>query len=130
MAQRWKAIAGALLAAGIVNFVGVLFLLNPVAEKDSAGTPLVSPAIGFIVYVALSVALFDWAARQMNSAYKAAFIVAASQFVLVNVDFVLSGKRGLLTAAASTLLIVITWASVAYVYTYIAKKTGRNTGAT
>ncbi len=118
MTKRWQAILAAFVASGVVNYVGVLFLLNPVAEADSAGEPLVAPAVGFFVYVLLTIALFDWAARQMDSAYKAAFVVGAAQFVLVNVDFVLSGKRGLLTAGASTVLIALTWGTVACVYAY------------
>ena len=78
------------------------------------------PAVGLFVYVFLTVMLFDWVARQMGNAYKAAFVVGASQFLLVNVDFVLSGKRGLMTAGASTILIVLTWGSVAFVYSYFA----------
>ncbi len=37
----------------------------------------------------LSIALYDWVARQMESAYKAAFAVGAAQFALVNIDVVL-----------------------------------------
>ncbi len=44
-----------------------------------------------------------------------------SQFLLVNVDFVLAGKRGLLTAGASTLLLVVTWWCVASAYSYFVK---------
>ena len=118
MTARWKAILAAFVAASVVNFAGVMFVLNPVAKTDSAGEPLVSPVVGFFVYVLLTIALFDWAARQMSNAYKAALVVGASQFLLVNVDFVLSGKRGLLTAGASTLLIILTWTSVAFAWAY------------
>jgi len=63
---------------------------------------MVHPAVGLLVYVSLSVALFVWVARQLGNPYKAAFVIGASQFVLVNVDFVLRGDRGLMTAGAST----------------------------
>jgi hypothetical protein len=76
----------------------------------------VHPAVNLLVYVGLTVALFDWTARQMRSAYKAAFVVAAAQMFLVNVDYVLSGKRGVVTAGASTVLMVVTWLAVAAVY--------------
>ncbi len=121
MKLRWKAILGAIVTAGVVNLVGVLFLLNPVADADPApGEPLLHPAVGFFAYVILSIALFDWAAREIGNAYKAAFVVAASVFLVVDVDFVLSGKRGLMTAGASTILIALTWVSVAFVYSYFA----------
>ena len=40
----------------------------------------------------------------------------ALQFILVNVDFVFRGERGLITAGASTVLLVVTWIAVAYAY--------------
>ena len=120
MKLRWKATLGAFITASVVNLVGVLFLLNPIAEADTAGEPLVHPALNLFVYVFLTITLFDWVTRQIGNAYKAAFVVAASQFLLVNVDFVLSGKRGLMTAGASTILIALTWVSVAFVYSYFA----------
>jgi hypothetical protein len=42
--------------------------------------------------------------------------IAFSQFALVNVDYVLSGKRGLATAAASTVILFVSWTAVAVVY--------------
>jgi hypothetical protein len=83
--------------------------------------PVAPPAAGLFAYVALSVGLFDRTARQVQNAGKAAFGIAASQFILVNVDFVLSGKRGLVTGAASKALMVATWTCVALAYSYFAQ---------
>ena len=80
------------------------------------------PAAGFLIYVSISIVLFDWVARQLQDAYKAAFVVGASQFILVNVDFVLRGERGLATAVASTVLLVATWISVAAAYSVFTDK--------
>ena len=65
--SRWTPLLGAFVSIAAVNLVSVPFLLNPVAEGD-VGVPLAHPAAGFFVYVALSVALFDWTARQMSNA--------------------------------------------------------------
>ncbi len=119
---RWKALLAAFVSAAVVNLVGVLALLNPIAAVDSAAGPLVHPAVGLLVYVALCVCLFDWVARQMGNPYRAALAIAGAQFVLVNVDFVLSGKRGLATAGASTVLLALTWVSVAWVYSLFTRK--------
>jgi len=120
MKRNWQAIFSAFVAASVVNLGGVLLFFDPIAKSDSADGPIVAPAIGFFVYVILSVALFDWTARQVRSAYKAAFIVGASQFILVNVDYVLAGKRGIMTGAASTVLMIATWICVALAYSYFA----------
>lgn len=116
MMLRRKAFFAAFITSAVVNLVGVLFFFEPIARHDSPGAALVHPAVNLLVYVGLTVALFDWTARQMRSAYKAAFVVAAAQMFLVNVDYVLSGKRGVVTAGASTVLMVVTWLAVAAVY--------------
>ncbi len=118
MKFRLKAILTSFVVASVVTLGGVLFFFNPIAEAESSSGPLVSPAVNFFIYVVLIVALFDWAAFQMRSAYRAAFIIAASQFVLVNVDYVLAGKRGLVTAGASTLILILTWTCIAFAYSY------------
>ncbi len=59
--------------------------------------------------------LFDLTAREMSNPYKAAFVVGASQIVL-NVDLVLQGDRGVHTGAAGTVLLVVTWLCIAFVY--------------
>jgi len=105
----------------VVTLVGVLFFFAPIAQADTVTGPLLPPAVSLLVYITLSIALFDWIAQQMHSGYKAAFVIAASQFVLVNVDFVLRGERGLMTAIASTALLSVTWFCVAFAYSIFAK---------
>lgn len=121
MNANWKSIVAAFVASSVVTLAGVRFFFGPIEAAESVSGPLLHPAIGFFVYVALSIALFDWVARQLRSAYKAAFVVAASQFILVNVDFVFRGERGIMTAAASTVLLASTWLCVAYAYSFFAR---------
>lgn len=120
MKQNWKSIIAALAVSSVVNLGGVIFFFKPIAEADTISGPLLHPAAGLFVYVVLSVILFDWIARQIRNAYKAAFIIIVFQSILVNVDFVLRGERGLMTAGASTVLLVATWFSVAYAYSLFA----------
>jgi hypothetical protein len=120
MVDRWRALLGASMAIALVTAVGVTFFYAPISQGDES-TVSVHPAIGFSVYVILSIALFDWLARLMKSPYRAAFAIAASQFILVNVDMVLSGRRGVMTAASSTILMAATWASVAFVYAKLVR---------
>ncbi|MEQ8205373.1 MAG: hypothetical protein RIA65_04290 [Woeseia sp.] len=122
MHRSGKAILAAFLISCVMTLLGVRFIFAPIAESDVPTGPLLSPAIGFFIYVAISIALFDWLAQQFQNAYKAAFTIAASQFILVNLDFVFRGERGLKTALASTVLLVLTWGSVAVVYSMVAKK--------
>jgi ABC-type maltose transport system permease subunit len=121
MSNHHKAIIAAFLAASVINFLGVVYFFAPIAASDHSASAILPQAIAFLIYVALSVALYDWAATQMQSAGKAAFVVGASQFILVNVDYVLTGKRGIITAGASTVLMVATWVFVAFAYSRFRK---------
>ncbi len=116
MRRNWKSILAAFVTSCVVTILGVKFFFGPIAEADTPSGPLLSPFVGFFIYVSLSIALFDWVARQLHNAYKAALIIAASQFILVNVDFVFRGERGLVTAAASTALLAVTWFFIAFAY--------------
>ena len=121
MPSNLAAILAAFVTTCVVNLLGVYFVFQPVSESDSPTFLSIPPIVGFLAYIVLSVALFHWAAGQMRNAYKAAFIIAAAQFILVNVDYVLTGKRGLVTAAASTLVLAATWFCAAYAYTRFVK---------
>lgn len=66
MGKRSKAIAGALVAALIVNVAGALFFLAPIKAADSAGAPVVPPLVGILIYLTLSVAFLDWLSQQMG----------------------------------------------------------------
>lgn len=121
MKYRWKAILAAFISTSVVMLAGVLLFFEPIAKMDRTGEPLVSPVVNLFIYMILSIWLFDWVARQIRNAYKAAFIIGTSQFLLVNVDFVLSGKRGLMTAGASTLLLILTWGAAAIAYSYFIR---------
>ena len=123
MTRTLKAVCAAFIVAFIANLVGVLLFFKPIAESDTSIVH-VHPALGLLVYVGLCIALFEWAARQMNSVYKAAFIVAAPQFVL-GVDLAFRGERGLLTVAAGAILLAVTWAVVPYVYSLFVHESRR-----
>ena len=119
---NWKSITAAFVAAFVVTLAGVIFFFGPIEQADTTSGPLLPPAIGFFIYVALSISLFGWVVRQIGNPYKAAFVIAAAQFILVDVDFVLRGQRGLMTAAASTALLAATWFAVAFAYSIFARK--------
>jgi hypothetical protein len=109
----WVATAG---VAAIVTFVGVVYVFEPIASADPPSAPPVPAAVGFLVYIGLSVLLLDWVSRQIGRPMKAALIIAASQIILVSVDFVLRGERGIATGAASAVLILVTWTMMGAVY--------------
>lgn len=125
MKQRWKPLTAAFVTAAVLTLAGVVLFFQPIAEADAvAGVPL-PPPLAFFIYVALCVALFDWLAREMRSAGKAAFALVACQFVLV-LDLALRGERGLMTLAASGTLMAVTWFCVAFVYARLSPRKASN----
>jgi hypothetical protein len=97
MSRRAGAVVATAAIAAIVDYVGVIHFFRPIAMADSVATPPVPAGVGFFVYVVLSVLLLDWVSRQIGRPIKAALIIAASQIILVSIDFVLRGERGIAT---------------------------------
>lgn len=121
MKSSWLAVVAGFLAMGVVTLVGVIFFFRPIEEADHSRAVLLPPALNLLVYALLSVLLFSWAASRMKNPYAAAFAIGAAQYILV-LDLTFRGARGLATAGASAVLIVASWASVAFVYTLFSRK--------
>ena len=116
-----RVVAG-LAVYGMLMLVLVLAVFRPAAEVMPPSEPPVTPIVAFAIYVVLAVLLFEWTARRMRNPWAAAFALGAGQFILVNVDMVLRGDRAFITAAASSLVLAVTWASLAVVYTAVDRR--------
>ncbi len=117
---------GAFVTLAVCYFFGVLFFYGPIAEADVVSSPPVPQGVAFLVSIVLYIGFFMWLAEQLGHGLKAALTIALAQFLLVNVDAVLEGKRGLATAAASTVLLVVSWTAVGLVYDRLRRqKPGR-----
>lgn len=121
----FRVVAG-LAVYGLLMLTLVLTVFRPVAEVLPPSEPPVIPLVAFAIYVVLAVLLFEWTARRMSNPWAAAFALGAGQFILVNVDMVLRGDRAVITAAASTLVLAVTWASLAFVYTIVDRRIPRD----
>jgi hypothetical protein len=123
--RRIRALAATAVVAAIVMYVGVIHFFEPIAAADAVSAAPVPPAVGFLVYICLSVLLLDWVIRELGQPLKAALIISASQIILVSVDFVLRGERGMVTGAASAILILATWMAMGVVYGTVAGESRR-----
>jgi hypothetical protein len=117
-------VVSAFFTLAALYLVGVLLLLDPVAAGDAASGYLLPLPLAFVVAIMVYTALFVWLERMIGEPFKAAMAIVLSQMALVNVDFVLSGKRGVATAAASTLILFVSWSAVAWVYGRLKPKSG------
>ncbi|RIV83906.1 hypothetical protein [Aurantiacibacter zhengii] len=119
----WMPIFAGSLAFGVTNLLLVVSLYRPVGDLPGTGMAVLHPLFGFAVYVLLAVLLFDWTARKMGNAWQAALALGLAQFLLVNVDLVLRGERAVLTAAMSTIVMVVSWTALAAAWNMASKKT-------
>jgi hypothetical protein len=125
MRRSFLRVVAGLAVYGAVMLVLVLAVFRPVADAVPPSDPPVPPLVAFATYVVLAVLLFEWTARRMASPWKAAFVLGAAQFILVNVDMVLRGDRAFITAGASSLVLIATWASLALVYTLLDRRSSQ-----
>ena len=125
MIHRLAPLAASFSALLIVYFVGVVFFFEPVLAADTPRAPLAHPAVGLFLSTFAYIVLFEWVRRQMGSALKAALAIAASQFLLVDFDFVLSGNRGFKAAGASAILLLVGWVAVGVAYNLVALSRSR-----
>jgi O-antigen/teichoic acid export membrane protein len=123
--NRLIPLVAAFVALLVVYFVGVVFFFEPILASDRPGAAPVHPAIALVLTTLAFIAFFEWVRRHMGSAVKAAIAVAIPQFLLVNFDYVLTGKRGLATAGASTVLLFAGWAAAALAYRAVAERSRR-----
>ena len=115
MNGRVGAVVLATLAALAANFFGVVFFFRPIAANDTPSGESVPPVLGLLTYVLLSVAVLDWASRRFGEPVRIALVIAAAQIILV-IDLVLRGERGVATGAAGSALIIVTWLAMGFVY--------------
>ena len=116
MKIRLLALIAAFATLSASYFIGVSYFYGPIAEADTPGEPLLPMAAAFFVSILLYVLLFAWLSEQTRSPIKAALAIAIAQLLLVDVDYVLSGDRGVAAGGASALLLLVSWGLVGLVY--------------
>jgi len=127
MPDQLPSVVAAFVTLAASYLVGVLLLLDPVAARDVASEPLLPLPLSFLIAIAVYIGLFVWLEGVVGDPFKAGMAIVLSQLALVNVDFVLSGKRGVATAAASTVILCVSWAAVAWIYGRLKPKSGTPT---
>ena len=116
MGSRIKPILGAAVTGGLVSYFAGEFLFNP-AMPDPAFEPILgNPIASNALYWIVAIVFFDWAVQKMGKTMSTAMVIALSQILLVDVFYVIVGRRELQPALISVGIILVIWASVAFVY--------------
>lgn len=110
--------------AGLFTFtlanVGCLIIFfKPLSDGDAVGQPWPA-AVAIPIYIVASVSLHDWLSRVTASSYKAAIALGGAQTILI-VDLLARGERGVVTAGAGIVMLVITWGTLAFVHARLTR---------
>ena len=84
---------------------------------DPAFQPLVANFIvSTALYQIMAVLFFDWAVQKTGQAMHTAWVIAISQILLVDINYVMIGRREMEPALISLVVIFVLWTAIAFVY--------------
>ena len=115
MGVRIKPIIGAALTGAVIAYLGTQFIFNP-AMPEPAFEPMLPIVASLAVFWIVMSLFFDWAVQKTGKTMLTAMVIALSQILLVDFNYVLLGRRELQPALYSVGIILVLWAAVAVVY--------------
>jgi tryptophan-rich sensory protein len=115
MGVRIKPIIGAALTGAVIAYLGTQFIFNP-AMPEPAFEPMLPILASLAVFWIVMSLFFDWAVQKTGKTMLTAMVIALSQILLVDFNYVLLGRRELQPALYSVGILLVLWAAVAVVY--------------
>ena len=115
MGARIKPIIGAALTGAVIAYLGTQFIFNP-AMPEPASEPMLPIVASTAVFWIVMSLFFDWAVQKTGKTMLTAMVIALSQLLLVDFNYVLLGRRELQPALYSVGILLVLWAAVALVY--------------
>ena len=121
MGDRLKPIIGAGLTGAVISYLAVTQFFNP--SMAEAGQPI-AEGMGLVpnmyastaLYWIVGIVFFDWAVQKSGQAMHTAWVIGLSMILLVDVNYVMVGRRELTPALISVVTILVIWSGVAFVY--------------
>jgi len=115
MGVRIKPIMGAALTGAVIAYLGTQFIFNP-AMPEPAFEPMLPILASLAVFWIVMSLFFDWAVQKTGKTMLTAMVIALSQILLVDFNYVMLGRRELQPALYSVGIILVLWAAIAVVY--------------
>ena len=115
MGARIKPIIGAALTGAVIAYLGTQFIFDP-AMPEPAFEPMLPIIASLAVFWIVMSLFFDWAVQKTGKTMLTAMVIALSQILLVDFNYVLLGRRELQPALYSVGILLVLWAAVAVVY--------------
>lgn len=115
MGARIKPIIGAALTGAVIAYLGTQFIFNP-AMPEPAFEPMLPIVASLAVFWIVMSLFFDWAVQKTGKTMLTAMVIALSQILLVDFNYVMLGRRELQPALYSVGIILVLWVAIAVVY--------------
>ena len=116
MGDRIKPIIGAWATGSVVAYVAVTNLFTPAMPAPAFEPVMTNFIVSTALYQIMAVLFFDWAVQKTGQAMHTAWVIAISQILLVDINYVIIGRRELEPALYSVVIIFVIWTAVAFVY--------------
>ena len=106
---------GAALTGAVIAYLGTQFIFNP-AMPEPAFEPMLPIVASLAVFWIVMSLFFDWAVQKTGKTMLTAMVIALSQILLVDFNYVMLGRRELQPALYSVGIILVLWVAIAVVY--------------
>jgi energy-converting hydrogenase Eha subunit B len=123
MAGRIKSIIGGVLTGGVLSYLAVQYLFNPAMPEPAFEPVLGNVILSTLVFWTVSMLFFDWVVQNTGKTMLSGMVIAISQILLVDFNYVLIGRRELMPALISVGTLLGLWAAVAFVYDKLRSET-------
>ena len=115
-----KALLGTAIVSGVTGFLLHTYLFTPPldpADVTAAAAAAMLPRYAlFALMSVINALMISWVTGMTGNGVKAGLVIALSQIVLVDVFYVLDGRRGLAAAGASVVALLVSLVASGYIY--------------
>jgi hypothetical protein len=118
--MNYKALLGTAIVSGVLGYLMNTYLFTPTLSADAvaaaAAAAMVPAYAGWVVSSVISAFVISWVTGMTGNGVKSGLVIAVSQIVLVDVNYVLNGRRALATAAASAVVLLVVGVASGYTF--------------
>ncbi len=115
-----KALLGTAIVGGVTGFLLNTYLFTPTLSADAVAAAAAAAMLPMYASLALmgviNALMISWVTGMTGNGVKAGLVIAVSQILLVDVFYVLDGRRALATAAASVVALLVSLVASGYTY--------------
>ncbi len=115
-----KALLGTAIVGGVTGFLLNTYLFTPTLSADAVAAAAAAAMLPMYASLALmgviNALMISWVTGMTGNGVKAGLVIALSQILLVDVFYVLDGRRALATAAASVVALLVSLVASGYTY--------------